>query len=229
MGVSVVEEGLALRLRPGSLRAVDVTVPADISAAAFWLVAGICHPDAEVRVEGVGVNPSRTGILDVLKAMGADVSVENERTQGGEPVADLVARSSSLEATEIGGAMIPLLADEVPVIALAACFARGTTVITDAEELRVKESDRLHTTATELSRLGADVEELANGLRITGGKPLHGAAGQSYGDHRLAMTLGVAGLLIDSAVTINGSEAASVSYPSFWADVRLLAGKAASA
>jgi 3-phosphoshikimate 1-carboxyvinyltransferase len=229
MGVPVVEEGLALRLRPGSLRAVDVTVPADISAAAFWLVAGICHPDAEVRVEGVGVNPSRTGILDVLKAMGADVSVENERTQGGEPVADLVARSSSLEATEIGGAMIPLLADEVPVIALAACFARGTTVITDAEELRVKESDRLHTTATELSRLGADVEERANGLRITGGKPLHGAAGQSYGDHRLAMTLGVAGLLIDSAVTINGSEAASVSYPSFWADVRLIAGKAASA
>ena len=228
MGVPVTEEGLSLRLRPSSLRAVDVTVPADISAAAFWLVAGVCHPDAEVRVEGVGVNPSRTGILDVLKAMGADVSVENERTQGGEPVADLVARSSSLEATEIGGAMIPLLADEVPVIALAACFARGATVITDAEELRVKESDRLHTTATELSRLGADVEELANGLRITGGKPLHGAAGQSYGDHRLAMTLGVAGLLTDSPVTINGSEAASVSYPSFWDDVRLLAGKASA-
>ena len=219
MGVPVTEEGLTLRLRPRSLRAVDVTVPADISAAAFWLVAGVCHPDAEVRVEGVGVNPSRTGILDVLKAMGADVSVENERTQGGEPVADLVARSSSLEATEIGGAMIPLLADEVPVIALAACFARGTTVITDAEELRVKESDRLHTTATELSRLGADVEELANGLRITGGRPLHGAVSQSYGDHRLAMTLGVAGLLTDSPVTVNGSEAASVSYPSFWEDL----------
>jgi 3-phosphoshikimate 1-carboxyvinyltransferase len=228
MGVPVTVDGLSLRLQPGMLRSVDVTVPADISAAAFWLVAGVCHSDAEVHVEGVGVNPSRTGILDVLKAMGADVSVENRRTQGGEPVADLVARSSSLKATEIGGAMIPLLADEIPIIALAACFARGTTVITDAEELRVKESDRLHTTATELLRLGADVEELPNGLRVNGGKPLHGAAGQSYGDHRLAMTLGVAGLLTDGPVTINGSEAASVSYPSFWEDVRLLAAKAAS-
>ncbi|MYB84333.1 MAG: 3-phosphoshikimate 1-carboxyvinyltransferase, partial [Chloroflexi bacterium] len=160
MGVEVVEDGLTVSVRPGRLTAMDVTVPADISSAAYWLVGGICHPDAEVRVRNVGVNPTRTGILDALAMMGADVSVENERTEGGEPVADLVARSSSLRATEIGGDLIPRLVDEVPVLALAACFAEGTTVIRDASELRVKESDRLMASRVELSRSGAQVEEL---------------------------------------------------------------------
>ena len=130
MGVEVWEDGLTVAVRPGRLKAMDVTVPADISSAAYWLVAGVCHPDAEVRVVGVGTNPSRTGVLDVLQAMGADVSVENERTEGGERVADLVARSSELRATEIAGDLIPRLIDEVPVLALAACFAKGTTVVT---------------------------------------------------------------------------------------------------
>ncbi|MEE8517642.1 MAG: 3-phosphoshikimate 1-carboxyvinyltransferase, partial [Dehalococcoidia bacterium] len=175
MGVDVLEDGLSVEVRPGRLKAVDVTVPADISSAAYWLVAGVCHPDAEVRVLGVGVNPSRTGILDVLAAMGADVAMENERTQGGERVADLVARSSELRATEIAGDLIPRLVDEVPVLALAACFATGTTVIRDASELRIKESDRLMATAKELSRLGANVEETTDGLRVTGGSKLSGA------------------------------------------------------
>ena len=229
MGVQVVEDGLTLRLRPGPLRAVDVTVPGDISSAAFWLVAGACHPDAEVRVHGVGTNPSRTGILDALESMGADIHVENERTEGGEPVSDLVARSSSLHATEIAGDLVPRLIDEVPVLALAACFAKGTTVVRDASELRVKESDRLRTTARELSRLGARIEELPDGLRITGGAQLQGAECRSYGDHRLAMTLGIAGLLASGATTIRGSQAASVSYPSFWADLQRLLAEGASA
>ncbi len=226
MGVPVEEQGLTLTLRPGRLRAVDVTVPADISSAAYWLVAGVCHPDAQVRVRGVGVNPSRTGILEVLKAMGADITVEERPAQGGEPVADLVARSSTLRAVDIGGELVPRLVDEVPVLALAACFARGTTTIRDAQELRVKESDRLRTTARELVRLGARIEELPDGLRITGGAPLSGAVCRSYSDHRLAMTLGVAGLLASGTTTVRGAQAAAVSYPSFWTDLKGLLSKA---
>jgi 3-phosphoshikimate 1-carboxyvinyltransferase len=223
MGVPVREDGLTLTLSPGRLCAVDVTVPADISSAAYWLVAGVCHPNAEVRVKGVGINPSRTGILDALRSMGADITIEDRRTQGGELVADLVARSGSLEAIDVGGDMVPRLIDEIPVLALAACFARGTTVIRDAQELRVKESDRIATTTAELSRLGGLVEGTDDGLRITGVAKLTGAVGESHADHRIAMTLGVAGLLAGGTTTIQGAETASVSYPSFWSDLRTLA------
>ncbi len=219
MGVEVVEDGLTVSVRPGRLTAMDVTVPADISSAAYWLVAGVCHPDAEVRVRNVGVNPTRTGILDALAMMGADVSVENERSEGGEAVADLVARSSSLRAAEIGGDLIPRLVDEVPVLALAACFAEGTTVIRDASELRVKESDRLMASRVELSRMGAEVEELDDGLRITGGRALSGATHRTYADHRIAMTMGVAGLLAAGETTVQSAQTASVSYPTFWDDL----------
>lgn len=219
MGVQVIEDGLTVRVRPGRLSAMDVTVPADISSAAYWLVAGVCHPDAEVRVRNVGVNPTRTGILDALAMMGADVSVENERTEGGEVVADLVARSSSLRAAEIGGDLIPRLVDEVPVLALAACFAEGTTVVRDASELRVKESDRLMASRVELSRMGAEVEELDDGLRITGGRTLRGATHRTYADHRIAMTMGVAGLLAAGETTVQSAQTASVSYPTFWDDL----------
>ena len=219
MGVEVIEDGLTVRVRPGRLSAMDVTVPADISSAAYWLVAGVCHPDAEVRVRNVGVNPTRTGILDALAMMGADVSVENERTEGGELVADLVARSSSLRATEIGGDLIPRLVDEVPVLALAACFAEGTTVIRDASELRIKESDRLMASRVELSRSGAQVEELDDGLRITGGRAMHGATHRTYADHRIAMTMGVAGLLAAGETTVQSAQTAAVSYPTFWDDL----------
>ena len=219
MGVEVIEDGLTVRVRPGRLSAMDVTVPADISSAAYWLVAGVCHPDAEVRVRNVGVNPTRTGILDALAMMGADVSVENERTEGGELVADLVARSSSLRATEIGGDLIPRLVDEVPVLALAACFAEGTTVIRDASELRIKESDRLMASRVELSRSGAQVEELDDGLRITGGRAMHGATHRTYADHRIAMTMGVAGLLAAGETAVQSAQTAAVSYPTFWDDL----------
>ncbi len=219
MGVEVIEDGLTVSVRPGRLSAMDVTVPADISSAAYWVVAGVCHPDAEVRVRNVGVNPTRTGILDALAMMGADVTVENERTEGGELVADLVARSSSLRAAEIGGDLIPRLVDEVPVLALAACFAEGTTVIRDASELRVKESDRLMASRVELSRMGAEVEELDDGLRITGGRALSGATHRTYADHRIAMTMGVAGLIAAGDTTVQSAQTASVSYPTFWDDL----------
>ena len=227
MGADVVEDGLTVSVKPGRLTPVDVVVPADISSAAYWLVAAVCHPDAEVVVRSVGVNPSRTGVLDALQAMGADIRIENRRSEGGEPVADLTARSSSLEATEIGGDMIPRLVDEVPVLALAACFAKGTTHIKDAAELRLKESDRLRGTNRELSRLGANIEEMADGLRITGGAKLSGAACRSANDHRMAMTLGVAGLLASGRTTVSSAESASVSYPTFWDDLGSLAGAGA--
>lgn len=222
MGVDVIEDGLTVTARPGRLRALDVTVPADISSAAYWLVAAVCHPDAEVRVRNVGVNPTRTGILDVLEMMGADVRIENRRSEGGEPVADLVARSSELRAAEIGGALIPRLVDEAPVIALAACFARGTTVIRDAAELRVKESDRITASRIELSRLGADVEETEDGLRITGGRALHGGVHRTYADHRIGMTMGTAGLLASGSTVVRSAQTAAVSYPSFWKDLESL-------
>jgi len=222
MGADVVEEGMTVTVRPARLHAVDVSVPADISSAAYWLVAAVCHPDAEITIIGVGTNPTRTGILDALTAMGADIEVVNERTEGGEQVADLVARSSDLHASEFSGDLIPRLVDEVPVLALAACFATGTTVIRDAAELRVKESDRLKATTTELNRMGAHVEELDDGLRITGGHALTGANAKTYSDHRIAMTLGIAGLLASGTTTISAAEMASISYPSFWDHLKSL-------
>lgn len=222
MGIDVIEDGLSLRVRPGQLRALNVNVPADISSAAYWLVAGVCHPDAEVCVRNVGVNPTRTGILDALESMGANITVENRRQEGGELVADLIARSSDLQATEISGDLIPRLVDEVPVLALAACFARGTTVIRDASELRVKESDRLMASRVELNRLGARVEEFSDGLRITGGQSLVGSTHRTYSDHRIAMTVGVAGVLASGSTTIRAAETAGVSYPTFWDDLHSL-------
>ncbi len=208
--------GLSITVGASELTAVDVKVPGDISSAAFWLVAGCCHPNARVRLNGIGTNPSRTGILDVLKAMGARIRIENIREENGEPLADLVAESSDLKGTEIKGAIIPRVIDELPALALAACFARGTTVIGDAEELRVKESDRIRATVVGLSKLGARIEELSDGLVIRGGTPLTGSLCDSYKDHRIAMTMGIAGLLAQGETVVDGAEAADVSYPGFW-------------
>lgn len=219
MGGQVEEGGLTISLRPGSLSAVDVEVPGDVSAAAFWMVAGLCHANAKITIRGVGTNPTRTGILETLDAMGARITQHNPRMEGGEPVADLLVESTELEATEVGGDLIPRIVDEVPVLAVAACFARGATSIRDARELRVKESDRIQTITMELSRLGAHIEELPDGMVIHGTGKLHGGNCQSHGDHRLAMALGVAGLLADGETTLDGAEAASVSYPQFWQDL----------
>ncbi len=214
-----------LRLHPpaAGLRPLSLRVPGDFSAAAFWLVAAAAHPDAEVRIQGVGINPTRTGLLDALRLMGADIALQEERVWGGEPVADILVRSSRLRGIEVGGEMVPRLIDEVPLLALAACFAEGETVIRDAAELRVKESDRLRATARQLRRLGADIEELDDGLRVRGGIRLRGCRVNSYGDHRLAMTLAVAGLLASGQTVVGSPDAVSVSYPDFWTDLQRLA------
>ena len=216
MGADLEVDGLSIRVRPSQLSSMDVRVPVDISGAAFWLVAGCCHPDARIRVRGVGINPSRVGVLEVLSSMGARIKVENVSENGGEPSADLVAESSELEATEVSGDIIPSVIDELPVLALAACYARGTTVIRDAKELRVKESDRINATVEGLTGLGARVEERPDGMAIHGGQRLTGAECQSFGDHRIAMTMGVAGLLARGETAVEGAEAAGVSYPGFW-------------
>ncbi len=214
-------EGPVLRVRPlqRELSAMSMRVPADISSAAPWLVLAAAHPDAEIRLSAVGVNPTRTGILDALRMMGADVTLEEERTWGPEPVADIVVRSSRLKGATIEGGLVPRAIDELPLLALAGCKAAGETVIRDAAELRTKESDRVRTTAEGLRRLGATVEEKEDGLRVEGPQPLRGATLSSHGDHRLAMMLAVAGALAAGETIIRNSAAVAVSYPMFWKDL----------
>ena len=197
------------------LHGQKVVVPGDISSAAFWLVAGAIVPGSNLLIENVGVNPTRTGILEALEMMGADIQLENERTVAGEPVADLRVRSGSLKACTIAGDLIPRLIDEIPILAVAAVFAEGTTIIRDAEELRVKESDRIAVMADQLNRMGAKVTELPDGMEITGGTPLTGTDVDSYTDHRIAMSLAIAALNSTGTTTINRAEAASISYPDF--------------
>jgi 3-phosphoshikimate 1-carboxyvinyltransferase len=202
------------------LRGQKVIVPGDISSAAFWLVGAAIVPDSELLVENVGINPTRTGILEVLQLMGANLELENQRLVTGEPVADVRVRYGQLKGCTIGGDLIPRLIDEIPILAVAAAFARGTTVIRDAGELRVKESDRLAAIATELNRMGAKVTELPDGLEITGGRPLQGTEVESHGDHRIAMSLAIAALNATGTTTIHGAEAAAISYPEFVATLQ---------
>lgn len=219
MGADIKVDDSSIVLAPGSLHAVDLRIPGDISSAAYWLVAATIHPNAKIEIKNVGINPTRSGIIDVLQSMGARIEVSHRRNEGGEPVADLSVESSELSATAIGGAIIPRAIDELPIIAVAAAVANGTTVIRDASELRVKESDRIATIVKELSKLGADIEERPDGMVIHGGKRLHGAPCYSYNDHRLAMTLAVAGLVAEGETTIQGAEAVEVSYPGFWQEM----------
>jgi 3-phosphoshikimate 1-carboxyvinyltransferase len=207
---------------PGSLRPLDLEVPGDLSSAAFWLVAAAIHPQARVRVRGVGLNPTRTGVLDVLRSMGGRLYVEEKRRQGEEPLGDITVESSPLVGTEIGGGLIPRVIDEIPVLAVAAAVASGTTVIKDAAELRVKESDRIAALGRELVRLGARVEERPDGMIIKGGARLRGASCRSHGDHRLAMALAVAGTVAQGETIIEDGQAVSISYPGFWQDLSRL-------
>jgi len=201
---------------PVKLYGQTVVVPGDISSAAFWLVAGAIVSDSELLIENVGVNPTRTGVLEALEMMGADITRENEREVAGEPVADLRVRSSKLKGCTIEGDIIPRLIDEIPILAVAAVFAEGTTVIKDAAELRVKESDRIAVMAQQLNAMGAQVTELPDGMEITGGTSLTGVELDSFTDHRIAMSLAIAALNARGETTINRAEAASVSYPDFF-------------
>lgn len=222
--VTVDRDTRTVTLKGGNrLRGQEVVVPGDISSAAFWLVAGSIVPDCEIVIENVGVNPTRTGVLEVLEAMGANLTQENAREVTGEPVADIRVRSASLKGCEIGGAIIPRLIDEIPILAVAAACAQGRTIIRDAEELRVKESDRIAAMAEGLRALGAEVIEHPDGMEIFGGKPLTGAVVDSYNDHRIAMSLAIAGLVAQKHPTeIDRAGCVAVSYPSFIPTLRLL-------
>jgi 3-phosphoshikimate 1-carboxyvinyltransferase len=219
-------EGAVISIQPlvDELAPLSLRVPGDISSAAPWLVLAAAHPAAEVRILGVGVNPTRTGILDALSMMGADVELHEERMWGPEPVADIVVRSSRLCGVTMEGALIPRAIDELPLIALAGCLAEGETVIRDAAELVVKESNRVRTTVKGLSRMGIEIEALPDGLRVWGPQKLRGADVSSHGDHRLAMLLGVAGVLAEGETVVRKGESVAVSYPRFWEDLDRLCG-----
>lgn len=201
---------------PTKLVGQSVVVPGDISSAAFWLVAGAIVPGSDLTIENVGVNPTRTGVLEALEMMGADITLENQREVAGEPVADLrVKGGATLKGCTIAGDLIPRLIDEIPVLAVAATFAQGTTIVRDAEELRVKESDRIAVMAAQLNKMGAQVSELPDGMEIAGNTPLTGAEVDSHTDHRIGMSLAIAALNSTGTTTIQRAEAAAISYPSF--------------
>jgi 3-phosphoshikimate 1-carboxyvinyltransferase len=220
-------EGSVIRVErlDSELSPLNLRVPGDISSAAAWLVLGAVHPDAEIRIEGVCTNPTRTGIIDALRQMGADIWLEEERTWGAEPVADVVVRSSRLRGTVIEGALIPRLIDELPLVALAGCFADGETEIRDASELRTKESDRIRTTTAGLRRMGARIQEEIDGIRIEGVHRLEGASVSSYGDHRLAVMLAIAGVLAEGETVVRNSNVVGVSYPHFWPELKRALGQ----
>lgn len=216
-GVNVRRGEGFVEVEAAELSATDVCVPGDISAAAFFLVAGALQSDWEITVRGCGTNPTRTGVLDVLRAMGAEVSLSNETESGGEAQADVSVRGGNLRATQIGGNLIPRLIDELPILALLATQAQGRTVIRDAAEMRVKESDRIAVIARELKKLGAHIEETPDGLLIDGPCELHGATVTSPpGDHRIAMTLAVASLIARGETIIENADAIASSFPNFY-------------
>ena len=205
-----------------NLYGTEISVPGDISSAAFFLVGASIVPGSEVMLRNVGINPTRDGVISALRAMGAKIEVLEVRNEDSEPAADLLVRYAPLHGTEIGGALIPRLIDELPVLAAAAAVAEGRTVIRDAAELKVKESNRIRTMAEGLSRLGATVEETEDGLIIDGGAALHGEAVESYSDHRIAMSFAILSLVTDGEVRISDPDCVNISAPTFYEDLKSL-------
>lgn len=225
-GAQVTSKGTTAAIVPNPvLEGQAVCVPGDISSAAYFIAAGLLVPNSEILIRNVGINETRAGILQVAKAMGGSVELLNVKRDG-EPTADLLVRSSSLHGTTIEGAIIPTLIDELPMIAVMGAFAEGTTVIRDAAELKVKESDRIAVMVENLSALGCDIEPLEDGMVIHGGRTLHTGEIDSCYDHRIAMSFAVAGLCIEGGVDIKGAEVVKISYPEFFEDLqRLIGGK----
>ncbi|MDR7865351.1 MAG: 3-phosphoshikimate 1-carboxyvinyltransferase [Sporomusaceae bacterium] len=219
-GAKVTRSGLTVSLSPvQELSAPQlIDVPGDISSAAFWLVAATIIPGSRLRLTNVGINPTRTGIIDILRQMGADIEITARHQAGEEPVADLVVTAAELNGTTIEGEIIPRLIDEIPVLAVAALFAKGRTIISGAEELRVKETDRLRAITLELTKMGARIEETADGLIIDGPQALTAAVCHSHDDHRMAMALAVAGLAAGGA-EIEEAACVAISYPRFFAQI----------
>ena len=219
-GADIRCEGTTSTILPDpKLTGQKINVPGDISSAAYFIAAALLVPGSEVLLKNVGINPTRDGMLRVVRAMGGDVTLVNENTDGAEPCADLLIRSSSLHATTVEGDLIPTLIDELPVIAVLAAFADGTTIIKDAAELKVKESDRIAVMTENLRRMGAEVEPTDDGMVIHGGKPLHGATIDPHLDHRIAMSFAVAALAADGETEIQDADCVKISYPEFYADL----------
>lgn len=216
-GAKVTSVGTTATIEPEPhLYGQKIAVPGDISSAAYWIAAGLAVPNSELVLKNAGVNPTRDGILRVAEAMGADIVRENVHTVSGELVCDLIVRSSHLHGTTVSGELIPTLIDEIPVIAVLACFAEGETVIKDAQELKVKESNRIDTVVEGLLAMGADATATDDGMIIRGGRPLHGATIDSHLDHRIAMSFAVAGLMCDTPTTIQNADSVVISYPDFY-------------
>lgn len=219
-GADVISEGTTAAITGNPvLEGQKVIVPGDISSAAYFIAAGLLIPGSEILIKDVGINPTRDGILKVCADMGADIQLLNKRKYGKEPVADILVKHSELKATVIEGALIPTLIDELPMLAVMAAFAQGTTVIRDAQELKVKESNRLDIIVQHLSAMGADIIPTEDGMEIHGGKPLKGAVLDSYMDHRIAMSFAVAGMAADGETEILNASCVDISYPEFYRDM----------
>lgn len=222
-GATVTSNGNTATILPNPrLVGRKIHVPGDISSAAYFIAAALIVPNSEVVIKHVGINPTRDGILEVCRQMGANIRLENVIDHGGEPVADIVVKHSELHGIEIAGSIIPTLIDEIPVIAVLACFAKGETMIKDASELKVKESNRIDTMVENLSKMGADIAATDDGMIIRGGKPLHGAIIDSKLDHRIAMSFAVASLMAEGNTKIQNAECVEISYPDFYTDLRNL-------
>lgn len=222
-GIDIKSKETTATVTPATeLTARKITVPGDISSAAYFIAAGLITPNSEITIKNVGINPTRDGILTVCRNMGADIQLSNVRDDIGEPVADITVSSTTLHGCTIEGDIIPKLIDEIPIIAIMAAFAKGTTTIKDAQELKVKESNRIDVMVNNLSAMGVDIEGTDDGMIIHGGKPLHGATIDSKLDHRIAMSFAIAGALAEGNTEILGAECVNISYPTFYSDLEKL-------
>ncbi|MBQ9322496.1 MAG: 3-phosphoshikimate 1-carboxyvinyltransferase [Eubacterium sp.] len=222
-GAHLSASGTTVTVQPEpDLKAIDILIPGDISSAAYFIAAGLIVPDAEILLTNVGINPTRDGMLEVIRMMGGTIQTENRQVSGGETSADLFIRHQSLHGCTIAGGLIPRLIDELPVIAVLAAYADGTTIIRDAQELKVKESNRIDLVVNMLRAMGADIEATEDGMIIRGGKPLHGAVIKTNMDHRMAMSAAVASLAADGETEIRDAECVSISYPHFYEDLKKL-------
>lgn len=223
LGARLAIQGTTVTIEPEpALEAREIPVPGDISSAAYFIAAGLLVPHSEILIRNVGINPTRSGMLKVCRAMGADIRYLNERRDSGEPTADLLVRSSSLKGTVIEGAIIPTLIDELPMLAVMAAFAQGETVIRDAEELKVKESDRIAVMVENLSAMGADITGTADGMIVQGGPTLKGTDIRTYKDHRIAMSFAIAALAAEGTTHIEDADCVDISYPGFYEDIKRL-------
>jgi 3-phosphoshikimate 1-carboxyvinyltransferase len=224
MGAGIDVAGLTVKIKGGSkLTGYDMTVPSDFSSAAFFIAAALIVPESEICIKGVGINPTRTGFMDVMKDMGAEVEPVSTGTVSGEPVADIYCRTSDhMRGIFIGKERIPSLIDEFPILCVLATQAEGVTEIRGAEELRVKESDRIRAMAAELRKFGVETEEYPDGIAIKGKAVLKGSDTESHGDHRIAMSLAVAGLIAEGTTTINNASSVDISFPGFFEELKRL-------